>query len=166
MAQTEKGLEVDQDLEFQRRDWTFERAGWVAMLVVVVAALLGLLGDGPLSRAAGTTADHSLRVEYGRFERHGARARLTLFVRRDSTAGSAASLWIADEFLRGISLEHIEPQPVRQVSVGDRTLFDIAVAGDSARLTLSFTPLALGARRLELGLMGREPLTLSQFVYP
>lgn len=166
MPQTDKGLEVDQDLEFQRRDWTFERAGWFAMLVVVVAALLGLLGDGPLSRAHRIAGDHSLRVEYGRFERHGARTQLTLFVRRDSTAGSAASLWIDDHFLEGVTIDGIEPQPTRQVSVGDRTLFDIAVAGDSARLTLSFTPLTIGTRRLHLGLMGREPLALSQFVYP
>jgi hypothetical protein len=166
MANTESQLDVDQDLEFQRRDWSFERIGWIAMLLVVAAALLGVLGKGPISNAERLSTDHSLRVVYGRFERHGARTELTVFVRRDSSSGSAVTLWISDAFLRGIHLEGIDPAPVRQVSIGDRTLFDIAVAGDSARLTFAFVPREMGGRRLELGIMGREPMTLSQFVYP
>jgi hypothetical protein len=166
MADAEQELDIDQDLEFQRRDWTFERVGWIAMLLLIVGALVGLFGDGPLSKAERVTADQSLRVEYDRFERHGNDAKLTVFVRRDSAAGAAVSLWVNDEFLRGVQLEHIEPEPVRQVSVGDRTLFDIAVAGDSARLTFAFRPKDVGSRRLELGLMGREPLSVKQFVYP
>jgi hypothetical protein len=166
MADAEHELDIDQDLEFQRRDWTFERVGWIVMLLLLVAALVGLLGQGPLSKSERASPDNSLRVEYDRFERHGASAELTLFVRRDSAAGPAVSVWVKDDFLRGIQLDQIAPEPVRQVSVGDRTLFDIAVAGDSARLTLAFRPKKWGARRIELGIMGREPLTLSQFVYP
>lgn len=166
MADAETELDIDQDLEFQRRDWTFERIGWIGILVLVVAALAGLFGQGPLSDTQRVTPDNSLRVEYDRFERRGAESKLTIFVRRDSAAGSAVSLWINDAFLKGIRLEQIDPQPVRQVSVGDRTLFDIAVAGDSARLTFAFRPTEIGSRRLELGIMGREPLSLSQFVYP
>jgi hypothetical protein len=30
--------------------WTFQRVGWVAMLLVVIAALAGLFGTGPLDR--------------------------------------------------------------------------------------------------------------------
>jgi hypothetical protein len=33
-------------------------------------------------------------------------------------------------------------------------------------LTVAFTPVARGVRRLRLGLMGREALALTQFVYP
>jgi hypothetical protein len=166
MAMAETRLDVDQDLEFQRRDWTFERIGWIAMLLIVLAALVGVFGHGPAGRAEALSDDHSLRVQYGRFERRGAKSELTVFVRRDSAAGSAVSIWINDAFLRAIQLEAIDPEPVRQVSVGDKTLYDIAVAGDSARLTFAFTPQQMGKRQLELGIMGREPVSISQFVYP
>jgi hypothetical protein len=37
-------LEVNEELEFQRRDWMAQRVGWTVMALVVVVALLGLLG--------------------------------------------------------------------------------------------------------------------------
>ena len=165
MASAETELDIDQDLEFQRRDWTFERIGWLAMLLVIVAALVGFLGDGPVSRAQARASDQSIRVEYGRFARRGAMTELTVVVRRDSSS-NAVTLWVSDTFLRGVHVKGIEPDPVRQLSAGDRTLFDIVVAADSARLTFAFTPRETGARRVELGLMGREPLALTQFVFP
>jgi hypothetical protein len=166
MAQGDKELVVDQDLEFQRRDWAFERIGWWGIVVIVLAAVAGVFGRGPLSATQTESTDHSLRVEYGRFERHGAKTELTVFIRRDSAGGQAVSLWVSDEFLRGVQVEEIDPAPVRQMSMGDRTLFDIAVTTDSARLTLAYVPRATGTRKLELGIMGRTPVSLSQFVYP
>jgi hypothetical protein len=41
-------LELGQDLRFERRWWTVQRVSWCIMLAVVVAAVVGLLGDGPL----------------------------------------------------------------------------------------------------------------------
>jgi hypothetical protein len=42
-------LEVNQDLDFQRHVWWFQRIGLVGMALVVVAALLGLFGGGDSS---------------------------------------------------------------------------------------------------------------------
>jgi hypothetical protein len=63
------GLQIEQDLEYQQRAWTVQRVGRVMMALAVLAALAGLLGPGPLSRAsAGATGD-PLRLEYERFLR-------------------------------------------------------------------------------------------------
>ena len=50
---TEKtgGLEIEVEPRFQRGSWQFERAAWLIM-----AALSGLFGDGPVSRAESTNA--------------------------------------------------------------------------------------------------------------
>ncbi|WP_324277336.1 hypothetical protein [Blastococcus brunescens] len=38
------GLQVADHDAFQRREWKAERIGWVLMVLLVVAALVGLLG--------------------------------------------------------------------------------------------------------------------------
>lgn len=58
------GLEVSQDLNFQRREWVVQRVGWVVMAVLLVAALLGLFGPGPLSKSIAGSASGPVRAEY------------------------------------------------------------------------------------------------------
>lgn len=52
-------LEVPQDLGFQRRACTFERIGWVAMTLVLLAAIVGVWGEGPLAQAEAVSRDGS-----------------------------------------------------------------------------------------------------------
>lgn len=42
-------LEIEEDLRLQHRLWTAERVGWLMVGVLVLAALAGLFGTGPLS---------------------------------------------------------------------------------------------------------------------
>lgn len=160
-------LELHEDINFQRRDWVFERAGWFCMLFVVVAAGAGLLGHGPLSDTHAAAADRSLVVEYARFERHGAPSSLTVHVHRQRTSDSTVRVWLSNEYLRGIRLNKIVPQPETEISAADRTFFEVSVAPgtDTARVTFHFTPETIGSRQLRVGGGPRE-LTLSQFVYP
>lgn len=160
------GIEVDQDLDFQRKDWRFERIGWGAMLLVGVGAILGLFGQGPLSDATASAEDGSLRVEYQRFERHGSQSELTVFLRRAASTDTSVQLWIGDEFLRSVQLQQIVPEPERQISLGDRTLYEVAMRSDTGRVSFYVTPQRIGTRTLELGAPGRATLKRSQFVYP
>ena len=42
-------LQIHQDLCQERREWKIQRVGWLLMALMLVAALAGLLGPGPLS---------------------------------------------------------------------------------------------------------------------
>ena len=166
MPERATGIEVDQDLDFQRKDWIFERVGWIAMLLVIVAALLGLFGRGPLSDARLESSDGSLGVEYQRFERHGAPSELTLHVRRAAATDSTITVSVGEEFLRAVQVTQIVPQPARQIYLGDRTIFELEIRNDSGRVTFYTIPQAIGSRRLDVGVPGRAAIIVSQFVYP
>jgi hypothetical protein len=60
-------MEINADLEFQRRVWAAQRIGWIAIGAFVIAALVGVFGQGPLSSAA--AGGNALRIEYERFAR-------------------------------------------------------------------------------------------------
>lgn len=164
----QRSLEVDDDMEFQRHDWTFERVGWMLMLLVIAAAGVGLLGHGPLSATERFSADRSLRVVYGRFERHGSLATLAIHARRHAPADSGVMLWIGREFLDGIQLHWMTPQPASERSVSDRVMYEFALAAgaDTAHVTIRYTPQAIGTRSLQVGETGAAALSLTQFVYP
>jgi hypothetical protein len=164
--QRNRGLDVDQDLDFQRKDWTFERIGWIAMLLFVIAAALGVFGRGPLSKARASAPDGSMSVEYSRFERHGAPSHFTVTLRPAAAMDSTVSLWVSDAYLDGVWLERIVPQPVKEISQGDRTVFEVPVFRDSARVSFHFRPDRLWSQRIELGSPGRDAMRLSRFVYP
>lgn len=63
-------LDIAQDLEHQRREWVIERIGWAIMALILLAALAGLLGSGPLSNARIDHPGSHLSAEYNRFERY------------------------------------------------------------------------------------------------
>lgn len=161
-------LEVDEDVEFQKRDWAFERIGWGFLLLVLVAAMTGALGRGPLSSGRLEAADGSARVEYGRLERHGAPARLILTVRRQVPTDTSVWVWMSEEFLLGIAMERVTPQPLAERSDARHTLMEFALprGTDSTRVTVRFTPDRIGARVIELGVLGTRGMRIGQFVYP
>ena len=55
-------LELDEDPAFLRAQWRAERIGWLGIGLIILAALLALLGRGPLGQR--TVTRGPLRVHY------------------------------------------------------------------------------------------------------
>jgi hypothetical protein len=155
-------LELGQDLDYQRREWAFERAGWVVMALIVVAALLGLFGDGPLSRT--TTGNEPLRLEYNRFVHRNAPERLRVSV---AAAGDEVRLWVSRGYLEQVELREVSPRPDRVEPAGDRDEFVFRVARPGRPFTVIFRvePEALGSVAGRVG-VGDDAVDFRQFVYP
>lgn len=161
-------LEVHEDPEFQRREWIFQRVGWGAMALFVIAALLGLFGQGPLSTASFATADGAIRVEYDRFLHYHAQAELKIFVRADAADTNELRLWVDRDFLAGIELQSVTPEPERVEAGSDRHFFVFRIA-DRSKLTLvtfQFEPDEMGSLTCQLGTVDSETAQFGQFVYP
>lgn len=62
---------VQEDMPMQQRVWRFERVGWYVLVAIVLLALAGLFGNGPLSDAEVVSQDGRVRVEYQRLSRSG-----------------------------------------------------------------------------------------------
>jgi len=71
MARTKKvgDLQINEDMEFQRRSWIVQRVGWLVFALVILLAALGLFGDGILSDAKAGQEEGALWLEYPRFKR-------------------------------------------------------------------------------------------------
>lgn len=44
-------IDVAEDVKFTKKSWAAERVGWVGLVLVIVAGVLGLLGPGLFSQS-------------------------------------------------------------------------------------------------------------------
>ena len=114
------GLEIDQNLAFQRREWRVQRLGWGLLGAFVLAAALGLFGNGVLSRAEIHAADAALSIRYERFIRAGAPTRLTVLVR----GPGPLELHMSRDYFDRLTIDRITPEPA-----------SLDVGSDEVRLT-------------------------------
>ena len=159
-------LERERDLEFQQREWTWQRAGWAVMGLIVLAALIGLLGSGPLSRTS--TAQGPLRLEYARFERRHAPTGLELTLTGAPAEAGQVDLWFSLDFLEGIEITSIVPDPESAEVANEGMVYRFAVDGSAREfiMRLAFEHNDPGVRTGAIGVVDGPEIRFSQFVYP
>lgn len=91
-------LEINQDLAFERRQWPVQRVGWGVGALIIVAALLGVFGSGPLS-AATAGDEETLLVHFQRFVRHKGQGELVVKVGPNQASAGQVELWLTTEYL-------------------------------------------------------------------
>jgi len=164
-SRTTHGLEISQRLKEQAIEWKVERIAWVVMALILLAALAGLLGPGPLSKAVAGDRASALWVEYHRFERYQAPTKLIIHL---TPPAREIRLWINYGFMRNVDLEHIDPEPERSEAGADRYSFPF-VLNDTKNeiiLTVYFKANEFGMLHTEMGLENGPSLRFSQMVYP
>lgn len=160
-------LEIRYDLDYHRRLFLFQRLGWAAIAVLLLAALLGVVGaEGPLN--SGRAGDHRLQVEYERFPHQESRTQLRITLRGAAPDGRLV-LWLDRGFIGAVRLQQVTPQPNGVIAQADGVSYVFAAARPEATVDvgLLFEPQAAGRLRGEVraGADG-APVRFTQFVYP
>ena len=169
MSQQRVGsLEIVQDMTFQRRAWIVQRIAWTVMMLMIVAAGLGLFATGPLSGTSTSTDDGALRIEYGRFARHDAQTDLHIDVGPAAVQEGEVQIRADRAFLDTYQIEHITPEPDSAdiESDGITWTFTVGELTQPGQIGLRVRPGSVGIRRGEIGIAGGEMLTIRQLVYP
>jgi hypothetical protein len=160
-----KALQLDEHLDFQRREWRVQRVGWFALAAFVVAALTGVFGSGPLSRAVASAP--GLSVDYDRFIRADVRSRLTIELARPESA-TAAQLSISRSYFDAIDITRMFPEPSTvEVRGGEAILSFERPAPGTLPMTveLEFKARRMGRRTATLR-SGGGAVAFTQLAYP
>lgn len=160
------GLQVAQHHAFQRREWTAQRIGWVAMGLVVVAALLGLLGPGPLSWTTATSADSLVEVRYQRFGHLEADDTITVVLAPTAVTGDSVDVELAQDWVRSVDISGITPEPMEQVATDYGVRLTLATEpGAEVDLQIAFRASQIGP--IDAGVRFEDrTLSFGQFIYP
>ena len=165
--QQQRGMQIDEDLAHQRLEWRLERIGWAAMALLVVAALVGLLGYGPLSHASAGDAA-TLAVDYDRIQRASAPTAYRFHVAPALAGNGEVRLRFDAALLDEVELESILPEP-REVRTGPgytEFAFATAAGDEPATIMFEFRPATFGHVRGRVTSEGAPPLLFDQYILP
>jgi hypothetical protein len=165
----EQNLEIEQDIETQRRSWKRQRVVWVVMALIALAALLGFCGSpGPFARVTAGSTAAPLWLEYNRFGRYQTKTTsITAHISPTSVVNGEIHLWINNDYLQNCELEETVPRPEHVESGSDRTLFIFkGAAGQSATASFYFEPQKVGLVNVAIGLEGGDSFYFRQYIYP
>jgi hypothetical protein len=151
-------MEVNADIEFQRRAWTVQRVGWLVIAAIIVGALLGIFGDGPLSRAA--VERDGLRLEYERFARLQQSTRLLV----ELTKTGPGEIAFNRGYLESFRIEQITPEPREVETSGEWLVYRFGGSGTST-VIFHLLPEKFGSAAGAARAYGNS-LAFRQFIYP
>jgi hypothetical protein len=158
-------LELHEQSSASEWGWTIRRIGWIAMLLLVIAAISGLFGAGPLDRAR--IQRNGFEVAYSRFSRMDSSAHLELTV-----AGAAADLIhvsIDRKYIQQFEINSITPEPESVSSFSDQVRYSFRTRAGQ-RCSVVFQMRAnegtFGRVAGWIGVEGIGETDFSQFIWP
>lgn len=159
------GLEVDEDLAFQRGAWVVQRVAWSLFAAIIVAALLGLFGRGLLSSAESSAGGGDLSASYDRVARILTPTTLEVTLPVD---GDEVKLWVDRQYLDRMGLQDVHPDPDSVEGSAERWTYTFKPAPDATELVVIFQlkPQSVGKANAKLGAEGGPGLDFSQLVLP
>ena len=116
-ARAAKTLPIEENMSLHKAGWVIQRIGWGLMFAFLIAAVLGLFGEGPLSERK--IHSGNIEVEYDRFGRyeHG------MLVRIQSRKETISSISISEEYLETFRINTIVPRPSKEIAANGTVEF-------------------------------------------
>jgi hypothetical protein len=105
-----KQLPVSEDISLHKTGWIVQRIGWTLMFLFLVAALLGLFGEGPLSKRTLQSGNLQMKYEhFGRYEH-------TMKMELESLGENIRFVSLPQDYLKSFKVDKIVPEPAKQVA--------------------------------------------------
>lgn len=161
-------LEVGFNEQFERSWRRAEQVGHVAMLLVVMAAMAGLMGRGMFSHRTSSGADKALAVDREPVARYGTSTTVTLHLDMAKFAlGHDWAVHLNQAFMEPMGLQQITPMPLRQAAEGGglALAFAFEPGKPDALIRLGLKPSGVGLVHLTARI-GPEVVEWDQLVLP
>ena len=156
-------MDLKYDPAHEEREWFVQRVCWGLMALAVIAALVGFLGSGPISRK--TSGGETLRVKYQRFGRYQAPAELKIYCRPE--AGERFELSFDRAFIESSEIEEISPEPEKTRSEGDRYVYMFQKGeGGEHLVTFRIKGERFGKQTAKVMLNGTQSVNIQTFYWP
>ena len=151
-------LQIHEHLDFQRRFRVFRLCGTAALVLLLLVAMSGLLGSGPL--ASSRVSAGLMEVDHPRFLH---RRNPDWFEVRVDAGHGPVELVLEGALVEEFDLDAVTPTPEQAVRADGRLLLRLAPGTSTVRLQL--TPRRMGSAEGHVR-AGADSARLRMFVYP
>ena len=161
-------VQVGYDAAFEHRWRVAEIIGRVIMLLVVAAALLGLLGRGPFSHHTIGSAGSGLLVDYEPVMRYDDITQITLHA-MPLSCDHGMRIWVNSKIIEPMGLQNSIPRPLSSTPLPDGLIlhYDLKPGACQNTLVRLFVkPSTVGPVPLKVRLDLNQPLAWHVFVMP
>ncbi len=160
MSRRARTLEIDEDIQFQQKEWFLQRIGFALLFAFVLAALLGFTGmGGPMSRGEAGERGGPLHVEYARFVRRGGSSTVKLHLR---VAPGEVRFWVAAPYFEHVRVDSVAPTPELVSVEKDRHVYLIRAGSPAVTVTLEVLHESAGTLNAQVGLVDGPSVRFSQ----
>lgn len=150
------------DVVFLRRWSVVQRIGRIVFGLVLVAALLGVFGTGPLAHATASAPGGAFRVDYDRFLRSTQSSALQ--VSPSSTGSGGGDIELASSYVDDVEVSDVSPQPDSETARGDRLVLSYQ-SRMPTQVQIGVFPRTMGVHRAQIWVRGKA-VSFRQVVYP
>jgi hypothetical protein len=141
--------------------------GVVFFVLVLFAALAGLLGKGRLSKVRIGSVEAGLQVEHFRFIRYQGPVDLKVVAGADATPNGMLRLQLSKAFVEQVEIQRIEPEPEATTAGPTYFTYDIRTETNAAaEVTVRFVSNHFGRLAYEVGLAEGPTLKLRHIAFP
>jgi hypothetical protein len=167
--QGDSRLEILEDMQFQERDWTRERVGWIAIAVILLVAVLGGFGHGLLGYRSVADGEGKLNVTYEQVARRGGVTNLDVTITAGAIVGDRVQLHLPDGYLDHIDIEAITPEPAESLPDGEGIVFEFQLDDQTpGDVTIRFDlrPDQVGTAEATVELVDHTSVRFEQLLLP
>jgi hypothetical protein len=151
----------------RKRAHTVHLIGVGVFVLILAAALAGLLGKGPLSSHSAQSGDGKLKVEYSRFIHYQEPVELRIHVASGAAVDGVIRLQLSNAFIDASEIDRIEPEPELSIAGTQFCTHTIRVETNSpAEVKVRFAASRFGRINYEVGLQDAPGVRLSHLVFP
>lgn len=159
---------VGNDLDFEKWWWRVEISIWSLLVILLLTALSGITGRGPLAHKRASTQDQALQIKYDWVERFKTPSVLSIRLEPATFQGNHAYVWLSRSFVDKLGLQRISPEPALSIpqAQGITYLFAIQQSGQPIILDFALEPAQVGLFRQEVRVAGGQQLFVHTLVFP
>lgn len=166
VAKVDDAVAVGENLDFQRKWWTFERTVWIIFSLIIACDIAGLFGRGPLAQAESHAADGSLNLHYERIERTSTPSIMTFRFGPTAVHNGNVQLYVSDSVLRHLGAQRIAPQPAVSAIGKEGLTYTFPVTSSDGLVEIGLEPVLPGFYSFQAAVPGGSPVNGRVLVMP
>jgi hypothetical protein len=156
---------IYQNLKFERRWMRFERAMWLLMTAMLIAACFGVFGRGAYART--TTQSGPIEVKFDRVVRARSQSQLTVKLSESATQSGQVRMIVSGDLLGRARILEMHPEPSETTALDKAAALTFNVEpGKPATVTFVQQVQGFGRIQSHLGVDNGPAVAIDQIILP